>query len=100
MSFTGKKETRGRKLILTKRNIRSLKTLATRNSMTAANMKATLGLEASISTIQRSLKRDLSLTYAQIPSKPILTKLHKQKRVTWAMEHVFWRKLEQNNLLR
>ena len=96
-SFTGKIERRERKRIFTKRNIRSLKTLATRNLMTATNMKATLGLGASISTIQRSLKRDLSLTYAQIPSKPILTKLHKQKRVAWVRKQFFLCELEQSD---
>ena len=87
-SFNRTKETRGRKRILTKRNHRSMKRIAVNDLMTAKTIKTTLDLQASVSTIQRSLKRDVLLVYKKIASKPTLTKGHKSKRVNWAMQHL------------
>lgn len=77
-SYNVKKEHRGRKSCLTARIKMKVGRLAKYRLMSASEIKGSLGLEASLSTIQRYLSKDLSLIYGRFASKPQLTKAHEE----------------------
>ena len=87
-SFTKTTETRGGKTNFKQRGKCALKTLATKNLLSAREIKESLDMQASISTIQRHLKKDSLLKYGRMSSKPNLTPSHKKSRIKWATNYV------------
>lgn len=87
-TFGGRKERRGRKEVLSNREKRLIKRLATKNLMSSRQIKANLGIKASQRTILRHLKHGASLKWGKFQSAPSLTNAHKESRIKWARKYV------------
>ncbi|POM62114.1 putative retroelement [Phytophthora palmivora] len=78
----------GRQPVLTEREVRLLIRTAAAGDQFAAELKAKLGLKASVRTIQRVLQRVDHLVYTKMDRTLPLTAAHKAARMKWAEVHI------------
>lgn len=83
-----KTSTRGRKTLLTTRDVRRLLRAAATGAYTAAQLKDALDFSVSARTIRRVLSGVDWLVYTKMDSTLPLTPAHKQARQSWAKTHV------------
>ncbi|POM64957.1 Hypothetical protein PHPALM_19440 [Phytophthora palmivora] len=89
-SDSGDSDTRaGQQPVLTEWEVRLLIRTAAAGDQFVAELKAKLGLKASVRTIQRVLQRVDHLVYTKMDCTLPLTAAHKAARMEWAEVHIF-----------
>ena len=87
-TFTARKERRGQKSVLTEKEKRRIKRLATKDLLSSTEIKATLGTEVSSRPIRQHLQSDKLLKYGRLYGRPRLTNFHKKARLEWAEKYI------------
>uniref|UniRef100_A0A158P4H4 Tc1-like transposase DDE domain-containing protein n=1 Tax=Tetranychus urticae TaxID=32264 RepID=A0A158P4H4_TETUR len=78
----------GRPKITTERVDREIVRLAKRDKLSCAQVKNQLGLDCCNTTVYNRLRSDQNTKFGKHQSKPVLTAIHKQKRLEFAVEMI------------
>ncbi|XP_023227615.1 uncharacterized protein LOC111628123 [Centruroides sculpturatus] len=80
----------GRKPSLQPRDHRRITSLATNESLSTHEIAAVLSTPVSNQTVWKSLRKNKTINFMKLKSKPKLTELHRSTRLQWAKDHVNW----------
>jgi hypothetical protein len=92
----GKKEKTKGNTKLPKREMNVIVTEASKNKLSAAQIKAKLELPVGKRRVQQILHSNPNLKYKKAAKKPPLSQQHKDFRLTFAKEHMTWNKKWRN----
>lgn len=87
----GLKGRRGRKQKLSERDKRNILRSASNTNKSASQIKSELSLKVSVRTIQRVLYKCAYLRYQKMRRKPLMNKIHFQKRLKFAKNAIKYR---------
>lgn len=87
----GRKPIPGRPRATTERERSRILRTASNSSMTAREIGTEVGVNASLRTVQRILKRSPVLQRRRLKKKPLLLPRHKEKRLEFARAHMAWK---------
>lgn len=87
-TYKCKKETRGRKEILSRSDKSRIKRLARIELKTCGQISDEIGKRASRCTIRRYLSSKAGFKYGKFRSIPPITDVHKENRVNWASKYI------------
>lgn len=88
----GTKEKSGRLRVLSDRCKRRIQDLASNSTLCVRDIKTKVNTNASYSTVLRAIHANSNLVFKKMKQTPKLTEKHKEKRLNYAIEHIYWKK--------
>ncbi|CAK9809220.1 Transposable element Tc3 transposase [Anthophora quadrimaculata] len=92
----GKRKSTGRPPATTERDRRAILHVASNCKGTARKIAEEAGVSANVRTVRRILQRSKHIQRKKLKAKPPLSEQHKEARLKFARDHVWWRKKWRN----